>query len=301
MLELVAAGLGDKEIASRLGLSLPTVRSHLQRLYREHGFKNRADAAVAWIAYQTPVPMPAATPPAASPAPPKPTRRRLLPWAVPVAASLALALGLVIADGGVILSQRLTSGKLLQAAAQSSHGSSVVLSGHSTTPPRTPGPSNTARSTTAPSSATPQATLTTQPPPAKAPVHVPAPPAASPAIQVEAALAQLALVNQDRAASLRPALQWNGCLASAAAEAAHAAAQEGNLAAAQIGTNLGCGVGGVLAQNVGSWPAVNDAQMNAVFMADPIERARILGATHLMGAAWAHNATGAAFLVVVFA
>src|SRR5437764_10464217 len=50
VLELVARGLSDKEIAARLNLSLATVRSHLQRMYRERGFRNRADAAAAWVA-----------------------------------------------------------------------------------------------------------------------------------------------------------------------------------------------------------------------------------------------------------
>jgi DNA-binding CsgD family transcriptional regulator len=50
ILRLVAAGLSDKEIAAQLNVSPHTVRSHLQRLYRERGFRNRAEAVAAWLA-----------------------------------------------------------------------------------------------------------------------------------------------------------------------------------------------------------------------------------------------------------
>src|SRR5438105_635743 len=47
-MDLVAAGLGDKQIARELGVSPHTVRTHLQRLYRQNGVSNRAEAAAAW-------------------------------------------------------------------------------------------------------------------------------------------------------------------------------------------------------------------------------------------------------------
>jgi DNA-binding CsgD family transcriptional regulator/uncharacterized protein YkwD len=49
IIKLVAAGLGDKEIAARLGLAPNTVRTHLQRLFRQHGLRNRAEAAAEWV------------------------------------------------------------------------------------------------------------------------------------------------------------------------------------------------------------------------------------------------------------
>jgi len=49
ILRLVAAGLSDKEIASRLGLSPRTVQSHLDRLFLEHGLHKRAAAVAAWL------------------------------------------------------------------------------------------------------------------------------------------------------------------------------------------------------------------------------------------------------------
>jgi DNA-binding CsgD family transcriptional regulator len=50
ILELAAQGQSDKEIAVALGISVHTVRSHLQRLYRTHGLTNRAEAVAAWAA-----------------------------------------------------------------------------------------------------------------------------------------------------------------------------------------------------------------------------------------------------------
>jgi DNA-binding CsgD family transcriptional regulator len=48
VVDLVARGLSDKEIATRLGLAVPTVKTYLSRLYRYYGFRNRVEAAVAW-------------------------------------------------------------------------------------------------------------------------------------------------------------------------------------------------------------------------------------------------------------
>jgi DNA-binding CsgD family transcriptional regulator len=48
ILELASQGQSDKEIAIALGISVHTVRSHMQRLYRTHGLTNRAEAVAAW-------------------------------------------------------------------------------------------------------------------------------------------------------------------------------------------------------------------------------------------------------------
>lgn len=50
ILALVAAGLSDKEIARELGLSAATVKTYLNRVYRMHGFRNRAHAAAVYQA-----------------------------------------------------------------------------------------------------------------------------------------------------------------------------------------------------------------------------------------------------------
>jgi DNA-binding CsgD family transcriptional regulator len=49
ILRLVASGLSDKQIAVTLGISPHTVQMHLRRLYREHGFRNRAEAVSRWL------------------------------------------------------------------------------------------------------------------------------------------------------------------------------------------------------------------------------------------------------------
>ena len=52
ILELAAQGQSDKEIAVALGISVHTVRSHLQRLYSSHGLSNRAEAVASWVAQE---------------------------------------------------------------------------------------------------------------------------------------------------------------------------------------------------------------------------------------------------------
>jgi DNA-binding NarL/FixJ family response regulator len=49
ILRLVASGLSDKQIASKLGVSPRTIQSHLDRLFLEHGFHKRAAAVAAWL------------------------------------------------------------------------------------------------------------------------------------------------------------------------------------------------------------------------------------------------------------
>lgn len=49
ILRLIASGLSDKEIASRLGLSPRTIQSHLDRLFLQYGLHKRAAAVAAWL------------------------------------------------------------------------------------------------------------------------------------------------------------------------------------------------------------------------------------------------------------
>lgn len=46
IVSLIASGYPDKEIASRLGVSIRTVRTHLERLFGRYGLSSRS-AAVA--------------------------------------------------------------------------------------------------------------------------------------------------------------------------------------------------------------------------------------------------------------
>ncbi|TMD13160.1 MAG: response regulator transcription factor [Chloroflexi bacterium] len=50
ILELIGSGLSDKEVGHKLGVSQSTIRTHLKRLYRQHGVHSRAEAVVEWFA-----------------------------------------------------------------------------------------------------------------------------------------------------------------------------------------------------------------------------------------------------------
>jgi len=49
IMELITLGLGDKEIAVRLGVSPHTVRSHMSRLLLTTGLHSRTALAIAWV------------------------------------------------------------------------------------------------------------------------------------------------------------------------------------------------------------------------------------------------------------
>jgi DNA-binding CsgD family transcriptional regulator len=52
ILELAVRGLTDKEIATELGVSVSTIRTHLERFYRENGLRNKSQAVGAWQHYR---------------------------------------------------------------------------------------------------------------------------------------------------------------------------------------------------------------------------------------------------------
>jgi DNA-binding CsgD family transcriptional regulator/uncharacterized protein YkwD len=290
VLELVAEGLSDKEIAARLELSLATVRSHLQRMYRERGFRNRADAAATWVAdWRQPIAASAIAERVrgdaqAKEAKPFSTDRR--------AKALVFALPIALLLAGVLLwPQLLVVTGWHELASQASAGSGRPAAAASAT--------SAAASNTLPTgSATARPTQTAPvPPPSIPPV---------PRIQVQSATAQLGLVNQDRATAQTavPTLSpvgWSTCLASVAAEVAQALAARGYVGATQgVAQDLACGLGAAPAENAAYWSSINDAQLNSVFMNDPVDRSRILGGYHYIGAAWARGPNGMAFLVVEF-
>jgi hypothetical protein len=55
------------------------------------------------------------------------------------------------------------------------------------------------------------------------------------------------------------------------------------------------------AENVGYWSGINDVQLHTLFIADPKQRANVLGPHQALGAAWADTGAGVAFLSVIFA
>jgi len=49
VLRLIATGLSDKQIASKLGVSPRTVQSHVDRLYLQNGLHKRTALIAAWV------------------------------------------------------------------------------------------------------------------------------------------------------------------------------------------------------------------------------------------------------------
>lgn len=52
ILDLAVRGLTDKEIATELGVAVSTIRTHLERFYRENGLRNKSEAVAAWQHYR---------------------------------------------------------------------------------------------------------------------------------------------------------------------------------------------------------------------------------------------------------
>ena len=49
ILALMAQGCSDKEIARKIGVSYPTVRTHIDRIFRDYGLRNRTEAVAVWL------------------------------------------------------------------------------------------------------------------------------------------------------------------------------------------------------------------------------------------------------------
>ena len=49
ILSLMAEGFSDKEIARKIGISYPTVRTHIDRVFRDYGLRNLTEAVAAWL------------------------------------------------------------------------------------------------------------------------------------------------------------------------------------------------------------------------------------------------------------
>lgn len=303
ILRLVAEGKGDKEIARCLGLSINTVRTHLQRLYRDHGIRNRAEAAVAWAAQQAPAP-PAGREPeaAAEPEPAAEPRFRLSLSGITLPVMSGL---LAVMLAGLIFAYRPV---LAGIEMRATHGPA--------TPAVTP-PDAATPAAAAPLSA-PQAVTSappTAPPVVQAPVTAPAaaptttspgasqpPPAAEAKIATARATSLVDLVNADRAGAGLPPLAWHGCLEQVATSAARQMAAQGSAAPA-VGSPAaaGCGKAGAPVELVAYWSTENAAQLNAMVMRNPTQRTAILGPHAYGAAAWAAAPSGVVYLVVELA
>jgi uncharacterized protein YkwD len=126
-------------------------------------------------------------------------------------------------------------------------------------------------------------------------------PASRPA-PIQAASAQQALINADRAAAGLPPLQWSSCLGAVAVQNAARMAAQGYISHANgPSLDLACHLGLSAGENVGfTSSGINDVQLNQMFMNSPEHRANILGSYHFVGAAWAVAANGYAYLAVEF-
>jgi DNA-binding CsgD family transcriptional regulator len=191
ILGLAAQGHGDKEIALALGLSVHTVRAHLQRLYRATGLSNRAAAVAAWLANDD------------------------------------------------------LAGKEEEVAKAAAYSAS-----------------------------------------------------AEPPVRTFEAPVQADLINQERAATGLQPLAWDPALARAAESSVRRMAGTGHLDTV-IDSMPGPDGRRLHAENVGYWSGINDHQLHALFVADPKQRANILGPHSNVGAAWAITEAGIAFLSVV--
>jgi DNA-binding NarL/FixJ family response regulator len=78
VLRLLAEGRSTKDIARRLGLAVPTVKTHLAALYRQLGVRNRVEAVI-WASGHRPVPEPATPDYLFALGNPPPLGRRILP------------------------------------------------------------------------------------------------------------------------------------------------------------------------------------------------------------------------------
>lgn len=308
ILALVAEGLGDKEIARRLGVSTNTVRTHLQRYYRDHSIRNRAEAAAIWAA-QRPTGSTAAPPaqPPSAPAAVPPLARRA------VVALPALIVPVVLMATTLLATY--APAKSLLGRYANGHGPILAISSATPRPPR-PGTEASADPATASPNVgrSPAATPIPAPTPSPlagtggpspdlphaTPPAVPAaspPPPPAPKITAAPALAEQGLITANRAGAGKLPLTWDGCLAGLAASSAEHAAAAGYAPLVATPANGSC-AGAV---QIATWlSAVDDAKANSLLMGNAQQKAIILGPYQRMGAAWA-TANGISYLVIVIA
>jgi DNA-binding CsgD family transcriptional regulator len=286
ILELAARGRSDKQIAGDLGVSVHTVRSHLRRLYETLGLANRAEAVAAFMTERADADGPE---PAHEPQP----DRRPQPRALVAGLVAGVTLALAAAAAWSMAPTRFTT---LPAAAPAGarHESAAPPAPHSPTP-GSPAPPAAAGVTPAPS-ASPSAGAAAPPLPAPAP-------APTAPIQMIAATGQLSLINQERATAGLPPLAWNDCLAGVASAEARRMAQQGYVSSAGGLTADGsCRLGTVpAAEELAYWPGASDSQINAVLIANPADKAKLLGPYRYLGAYWAIGPTGVAFVALELA
>jgi DNA-binding CsgD family transcriptional regulator len=115
-----------------------------------------------------------------------------------------------------------------------------------------------------------------------------------------AAPVQAELVNQCREHSGLQPLAWHDGLAELAQASAGRMATQGYLDTI-IGKTEAPPDPQPQAENAGYWSGINDRQMHALFVADPKQRANMLGPHTYLGAGWSLTENAVAFLSVLFA
>jgi DNA-binding CsgD family transcriptional regulator len=264
ILDLVAGGLGDKEIARRLGISTNTVRTHLQRVYRDQRVANRAAAASIRVGERAP---------AAG-------GWDLSRPAIVIATLMAVAVLLVGAPRVFGLASA-----LLPQPAVNRHGEAAAagtpVPGHPAAAPQATSP------TSMPTIPHPAAGIRALPPPAVSP----------PVTTTDPAREELAIVNQYRAAAGLAPLAWNSCLAGVASTDASKIASRGPISpTGGEAADLACAPGRPIEIFI-SWSSADDAAASRVIFANPSWQPDLLGAGRLFGAAWAPG-TGGDYLVL---
>lgn len=269
---LVASGLADKEIAQRLGISIHTVRTHLERVFREQEVRNRSEAAARALSEE-------------SPPPARPEGRLQLQsvWALLLVAGVFVAGVLAGNAVGALPGEDIT-----QPAAKSMSGPAAVQAARRqgpSSPSTAAGGHGAAAQVAAPPSGQ-----------ARTPGHSVSPPTSS-----DPALAEAGEINAVRAAAGLPALEWQGCLAAVASQNAKRIADQGYLSPA--GGSLADGIcdpGATADEILVYWSSPDPHAVTQMLLADPLHRSQLLGAHHAVGSAWAVHGI-VAYLVVELA
>lgn len=274
ILDLVAEGLGDKEVARKLGISTNTVRTHLQRVYRHQQVPNRAAAASIRVEERV-----------------QSLPSRDVSRSATVIGTL-LAIAALLVGGPRVVG--LASALLPEPASTSSAGSPASTRAQAPARPAAGTPSPAGRK---PASASSQpAPVAALPVPGAAPAlpqPAPGPPAAAP----DPAHQELVIVNEERASSSLAPLSWNDCLARVAAgDAAKLSALGSVPPPGGEAADLACGAGQPV-EIFTFWSSVDDGAVSRILFANESWRAALLGPHSLFAAAWAPGVNGS-YLVI---
>ena len=272
ILDLVAEGLGDKEVARKLGISTNTVRTHLQRVYRHQQVPNRAAAASIRVEERA-----------------QSLRPRDGSRSATVIGTLRAIAALLVGGPRVA---GFASALLAAPASISGAGASA----------KAPAPARPAGGASSPAARAPvpassqPASIAALPVPGAGPAlpqPAPGPLAATP----DPAHQELVIVNQERASSSLAPLSWNDCLARVAAGDASKLGALGSVPPpGGEAADLACG-GGQAVEIFTFWSSVDDGAVSRILFANTSWRAALLGPHSLFAAAWAPAVNGS-YLVI---